>query len=154
MSTGTAPLPASARSARTVDVVGLGIGMFAAVDLALAVFMTVAPHAFFKAIGPFGAFNAHYSRDVATFEGALGIGLALALRRPGWRVPMLAVSAAQYALHSANHLLDIDRAHPAWTGYFDFASLFSATLALLWLLRLAANEQASPHPRAREGGSP
>ena len=154
MSTRTAPLPSAAGPADRAGAIQLGIGVLAAVDLVVAVFMAVAPIAFFKAIGPFGAFNAHYARDVATFEAALGIGLALALSRPTWRVPMLALSAVQYALHSANHLLDIDTAHPAWAGYLDFVSLLAATLLLVWLTRLAAAEQPSTDPNIRKGGSP
>ena len=46
----------------------MGIAAFAVVELSLAVFMAAAPHAFYTAIGPFGAFNAHYMRDVASFE--------------------------------------------------------------------------------------
>ena len=50
---------------------------------------------------------------------------------------MLAVSTLQYGLHSINHLVDIDIAHPHWTGFFDFFSLLLATLVLAWLLRTA-----------------
>ena len=84
--------------------------------------MAIAPHAFYNAIGPFGAYNRHYIRDVATFCGPRrrpGGGRA----RPSWRVPVLAVTTIQFALHSLNHLVDIGNAHPRWTGYFDFFSL-------------------------------
>ena len=81
MSAPAAPL--GTRAAETpASVVTVGIAMFAAVELALAVFMAVAPHAFYRAIGPFGSFNGHYIRDVASFEAALGVGLLLALRAP------------------------------------------------------------------------
>ena len=111
--------------------------MLAVYDLGLAVFMAVSPHSFFTNVGPFGARNDHYIRDTATFSAAIGVGLLIALRRPSWRVPMLAISAVQFALHSINHLLDIEEAHPAWNGYFDFFSLAAATILLVWLLRLA-----------------
>jgi hypothetical protein len=94
-------------------------------------------------VGPFGAQNDHYIRDTATFSGAIGVGLLIALRRPAWRVPMLAVSTVQFALHSINHLFDIDRAHPSWNGYFDFFSLAAATLVLAWLLRIALAESSA-----------
>jgi hypothetical protein len=110
------------------------------IQLGLALLMAASPHDFFKYVGPFGAFNAHYIRDVASFYGAIGIGLAIAVRRSSWRVPVLALTTIQYALHSANHLLDIDKAHPAWTGYFDFFSLAGATVLLGWLWRAAALE--------------
>ena len=116
----------------------IGLAVFAALDIALALFMALAPHTFYTAIGPFGVSNAHYVRDVATFYAAVGLALAVAVRRPSWRVPVLAVSTLQSALHSINHLIDIAKAHPAWAGYLDFSSLLAATLALAWLWRLAA----------------
>lgn len=126
---------AAVRTAGALGPLELGIGCFALLHVALALLMAAAPHAFFKAIGPFGAYNAHYIRDTATFYAAVGIGGALSLRRVSWRTPLLAVLLVQYALHSLNHLLDIGRAHPKWTGYFDFCSLAAATLLLAWLLR-------------------
>jgi len=131
--------PVAAREAQP-SVMVVGLAMFAAIQLALALFMALSPHGFYTAIGPFGAFNSHYIRDVASFYGAIGAGLAVATVRSSWRVPVLAVTTVQYALHSVNHLLDIGRAHPAWTGYFDFASLAAATLLLAWLWRTALAE--------------
>jgi hypothetical protein len=58
-------------------------------------------------------------------------------------VPVLALATFQFALHSLNHLFDIGKAHPAWTGYFDFFSLFAATLVLAWLWRMASAETAA-----------
>jgi hypothetical protein len=125
-------------------VLELGLGVFAVVYIAQALFMTISPHAFYSSIGGFDSYNPHYLRDVATFSGALGFGLAVSLRRPSWRVPVLAVSTVQYALHSVNHLFDIDIAHPHWSGYFDFFSLAVATLALAWLLRTAIACERAP----------
>lgn len=122
------------------SVVTVGLAAFAAVELALAVFMMVSPHGFYKAVGPFGAYNGHYIRDVATFYAAIGIALLLAIRNVSWRVPVLAVTTIQYALHSLNHLLDIGKADPAWNGYFDFFSLAAATVLLAWLWRTAAGQ--------------
>lgn len=123
-----------------------GVGLLAVYHLALALLMAAAPHAFFADIGPFGLRNDHYIRDLATYNAALGAGLAVAALRPAWRVPLLAVVLVQFALHSVNHLLDIDAADPAWTGYFDFFSLAAATLALAWLLRAALAERTEPTP--------
>jgi hypothetical protein len=114
--------------------------MFAVLELGLAVFMAVAPHAFYEAIGPFGVFNPHYLRDVASFEGAIGVALLIALRRPAWREPVLALTTIQFALHSVNHLVDIGNAHSAWAGYFDFFSLASSSLLLAYLWRAASLE--------------
>jgi hypothetical protein len=135
-----ASAPRVGRSPGSLEV---GIGAFAVLQLALALLMVTAPHSFYTAVGPFGGYNGHYIRDVSTFYAALGAGLAISLRRPSWRVPALAMTTIQYGLHSVNHLFDIARASPEWTGYFDFFSLGAATLLLAWLTRAAVVAQAS-----------
>ncbi len=132
---GAAPLRSPTTSAVTV-----GIAVFAVLQLGLALLMAAGPHVFYTAVGPFGAYNSHYIRDLSTFYAATGVGLLLAIRRASWRVPMLALMTIQYALHSVNHLIDIGNAHPAWNGYFDFFSLTAATVLLAWLWRRAALE--------------
>jgi hypothetical protein len=127
-----------------------GLATFAAVELGLAIFMAVAPHAFYTSIGPFGASNDHYVRDVSTYNAALAAGLAISVRRASWRLPMLAVTAVQFGLHSVNHLIDIGKADPGWIGYFDFFALAAATLQLAWLMRLAARTS----PTNPEGDPP
>ena len=125
------------------ELVRAGVALLAAYSILLALFMAIAPHVFYSAVGPFGVRNDHYIRDTATFSAAIGIGLAVAVRRAAWRVPILTVAAAQFALHSINHLVDIGRAHPAWTGYFDFFSLTLSTVLIIGLLRLAAAEEGA-----------
>ncbi len=127
----------------TPSIVTVGLAVFATIQLGLALFMALSPHGFFTDVGPFGSFNAHYIRDVASFYAAIGIVLLAALRQPSWRVPALALTTIQYALHSVNHLLDIGQAHPAWNGYFDFFSLAAATMLLAWLWHAAAVEASS-----------
>jgi hypothetical protein len=128
------------------ELVRAGLLLLAAVDLGLAVFMAAAPHAFFTSVGPFGSANSHYIRDTATFEAALGFGQAVAVRRIPWRVPVLAMTLLQYGLHAVNHLVDIGRSHPHWTGYFDFFSLLATALLIVWMLRVAMREDRSPRP--------
>jgi hypothetical protein len=128
---------------------------FAAVEIGLAIFMAFAPHRFYIAIGPFGARNDHYVRDVATYNAALGAALLIAVRYPSWRAPVLAIMTIQFALHSLNHLLDIGDAHPGWVGYFDFFTLAGATLqlaGLTWLV-LALDRAGIPRDNP-EGGPP
>ncbi|HEV3036037.1 MAG TPA: hypothetical protein VGX72_14760 [Solirubrobacteraceae bacterium] len=134
------PTGISAPQAPGPSVVTVGLATFAAIQLGLALFMAASPHGFYTAVGPFGAFNAHYIRDVASFYCAIGVALAVAIVRASWRVPVLALTGIQYALHCVNHLIDIDKAHPAWNGYFDFFSLAAATAALAWLCRAALLE--------------
>jgi hypothetical protein len=114
-----------------------GIAAFGVVEMALAIWMVAAPRSFFTSIGPFSGYNPHYIRDAATFEGALGFGLLVAVREQSWRVPALAITLVQFALHSVNHLVDISNSHPAWPGYFDFFSLAGATVQLAVLLAAA-----------------
>ena len=138
--------PADARSARAERAVTAGLVVFAAYHLALAAWMAISPHTFYVRVGPFGVANDHYVRDVATYNAAIGVAMALAVRRPTWRVPVLALTTVQFALHAINHLADIDKAHPHWTGPADFASLTVATLVLAWLLRQAIHAQRGAAP--------
>ncbi|MCW3034646.1 MAG: hypothetical protein JWM60_2991 [Solirubrobacterales bacterium] len=134
----TPGLTAVRAAGRTTDtVLRAGLVVFAVYHLALAAFMVLAPHAFYTSIGPFDAYNSHYIRDTATFEAALGVGFTVAISRPAWRVPVLAITTVQFALHTINHLIDADSSHPAWTGWFDFGSLLAATGLLLVLLARA-----------------
>ncbi len=118
-----------------------------AYNLGLALFMTVAPHAFFTSIGPFEELNRHYIRDIATYSAAMGFGFVVALSRPSWRVPVLAISTVQFGLHTVNHLVDATSAHPQWTGWFDFVSLLASTVLLAWMWRYAARRDGSAGPR-------
>jgi hypothetical protein len=129
----------------------VGLFGFAAVQVALAIFMAVAPHTFFTAIGPFGAPNDHFVRDLSTYNAALAVGLVIAIRHASWRVPMLAIMTVQFALHSINHLIDISSADPTWIGYFDFFALAAATLQLAGLTWLSM-ERARTTTTNREGG--
>jgi len=148
LNTAASPPPGSPQSGPAPGTVAVGLTVFAALELGLALFTVISAHSFYTAIGPFGAFNAHYLRDVASFEGAIGIAFVLAIGRPTWRVPVLALATFQFALHSLNHLFDIGKAHPAWTGYFDFFSLLAATVLLAWLWRMASAEVAGTTARA------
>ncbi len=109
--------------------------MFAVFNLAIAALMVLVPHVFFTDVGPFGAQNNHYLRDVATFYAATGVALLIADRQVAWRTPILFLAALQSGLHALNHLADIGAAHPQWLGPADFISLTLATLALVWLTR-------------------
>jgi hypothetical protein len=131
-----APMSSNALE-RTETALVAGIALFGVYHLALAALMAFAPHTFFAKIGPFGLRNDHYIRDVATYNAAIGAGLLVSIRRRSWRVPLLAVTTVQFALHSLNHLIDIGAANPSWTGYFDFFSLAISTVVLGWFWRLA-----------------
>ena len=127
-----------------------GMIVLAVYNLGLAVFMTISPHTFFTSVGPFGELNGHYIRDFATYSAAMGVGFLVAIRRPSWRVPVLAIATVQFALHTVNHLLDASSAHPQWTGWFDFASLLAGTALIAWMWRTAARRER----KAAGPGSP
>jgi hypothetical protein len=134
-----APAARTSRSGR--DLVGVGLGAFALYNLALSLFMVVAPGAFFELIGPFGERNDHYTRDNATFGLALGVAALIAVRVRSWRLPVLVILAVQFSLHAVNHLVDISAAQPQVVGPVDFALLtLGAILAVLLAVR-ARREQ-------------
>ena len=115
----------------------VALGALALTQLAVALFMAIAPRDFFDALGPWGDFNGHYVRDFASFYAAIGIVALLALSRPSWRAPVFAVAALEYAFHALNHVVDLTEADPEWVGYADLAMLVLATGVLAWLARAA-----------------
>jgi hypothetical protein len=114
------------------------LGAFAAVQIAIGALLWLAPGFFFAEIGPYGPRNDHYMGDTATWYLANGAALLVAVRREAWRLPVLFLTAVQYALHSVNHLLDVSEADPGWLGPANLVSLVLATALLGWMLREAA----------------
>ena len=104
-------------------------------------------HAFFDSLGPYGQFNRHYLHDAAAFEGALGAGLLLAVRRPAWRAPLLVLAALHFAFHAISHGVDVTRADPEWVGPVEFAGLLGGAALLLLLARRALAESGDPRGR-------
>src|SRR5919106_6267239 len=90
---------------RTLRIVMLAIGLF---HVLLGGWQFLAPASFFEHVGRYGAENTHYVGDVGSFTLAIGIALLLAVGRPSWRGPILYLPAIWYALHTVNHLFDID----------------------------------------------
>jgi hypothetical protein len=119
---------------RTETVVRVALGVAGAVYVALGLWQAFWPGSFHRALADFGARNDHTMRDVATFYLALGAGLLVAVGRPSWRVPVLAVAVVQSVLHALNHVADSGKAHPSWVGPFDAVTLSLATVALVLTL--------------------
>ena len=111
---------------------------FAVGQLVLGLLLWLTPGFFFDEIGPYPPRNDHYMADVATFYLALGAASLVSVSRPSWRVPVLALALIQYALHSLNHLIDIDNAETSWLGPANFVSLLLTTVLLGWMYREAA----------------
>ena len=131
----TARIPQSASLGERAIVPGLAI--LAASQLVLAVWMVADPGSFFDNVGAFGARNDHYIRDVATWEVALGVCAAIAIRRPSWRVPILAFALLQFAFHALNHVVDAGDAHASTNGWGDAVELSIGAAFWAWLLLAA-----------------
>lgn len=125
------------------DIVTAGLVVFGLYLVGISLFAAVAPGAFFETVGPYGAQSDHYIHDVAAFQGAVGVFLLLAVPRPTWRIPALAVATLQFGLHAISHLVDIGDADPEWVGVAEFIALAAATAVLVWLLA-RANRAAGP----------
>jgi hypothetical protein len=111
------------------------LALFGAAQVVLGLLLWITPGFFFDEIGPYGVRNDHYLGDLATWYLALGAAALVAVRREGWRLPVLALAFIQYALHSVNHLIDIGDAHPKWLGPANFVSLVLTTLLLAWMVK-------------------
>ena len=122
------------------DTVGLALRILGVLQLAQGALMVIAPHEFYDLVGPFGAYNDHYIRDVSTFYLALGVVMLLAAGRPRWRPAVLAFAALQVGLHTINHIVDVGDADPVGTGVFDAISLAALTALYLWLWRRSEQE--------------
>lgn len=103
-------------------------------EVLLGAWMIAAPHSFYDAIGPFEGYNAHYVRDAATFTLALGLVALLAVARPSWWAPVLALATAQFGLHAINHVFDASKASSDAVGIFDAVSLALVAGLLGWAL--------------------
>jgi hypothetical protein len=124
----------------------------AAYHLLLGALMFFAPGAFYDSLGKFPPENHHYIKDVATFYIALGVVLYVSVRRRTWRVPLLVFATLEYAIHAVNHLVDVNEATSAFTGWFDFFSLALLTLILAALTTFAW--RVHPEPEAESAREP
>ena len=117
------------------------IGVLGAFHILEGLYMLLAPASFYARIGTYGFENTHYVGDVGSFVIAFGVALVLAVGRPSWRTPVLAVGALWYAFHAANHLFDIGEARSTARGVIDFVLLTLGALLLAWLASVAARER-------------
>ncbi len=116
------------------------------VQLAIGCWMAFATDSFGERVAPFGDVSVHDLRDFATYYLALGIALLVASARPAWRLPILALATLEYALHTINHAVDINRSDPAWVGPADLAAVVAGTLvfaSLAWVTAARPGRQPS-----------
>jgi hypothetical protein len=112
----------------------IAVGVLAAYELLLGLWMLVSPHTFYDQIAGFGPYPPHFIRDTASWQIALGVTLFAAVSRRSWRAPLLAFAALQCGLHAINHWVDVDNASSLGVGLFDAISLtvLTAVIAALW----------------------
>ena len=115
---------------RTMRVVVAALAVF---HVGEGLWMEFSPDSFFDVIGQYGLENTHYVGDVGAFVLGYGIALMIAVARPSWRTPLLAVGALWYAFHALNHLFDIDEARSDGRGISDTVLLALGSAALAWL---------------------
>ncbi len=114
--------------------------VIAAYHLALAGWMALAPVSFAVQVAGYPPQAPHFLGDLATYNAAFAVGLALAALRPAWRLPVLAIVAIQFVLHAVNHLLDIGETSPGYTGPVNFVLLALAAGALIVLTQRATKQ--------------
>ena len=130
--------------------------VLAVYHLLLGALMFFAPGAFYDTLGKFPPENHHYIKDVSTFYIALGVVFFVAVRRRSWRTPVLVFSALEYGLHAINHLVDVNEATSAFTGWFDFFALaalalgFAALASFAW--RIHPDEPHEPQGPGTDPG--
>jgi len=123
------------RQERTVKA---GVILLAAFPLITGVLALVAPSVFYEQIGRYGPENLHYVGDSGAFIAAFGAVLAVTVWRPSWRVPLLSLGAAWYALHALNHLFDTGEARSQARGIADCAALAMGAALHAGLARMQA----------------
>jgi hypothetical protein len=119
---------------RVQRILPTAVGVLAAYELALGLWMVVSPRSFYDQVASFGAYPPHFIRDVSTWQLALGVTLAAAVGRTSWRAPLLAFAALQTGLHAINHWIDVNDASSLGIGLFDAISLtvLFVLIAVLW----------------------
>jgi len=125
-------------------VMRISIAIAAVINLATGLYAGIAPGSFQEEVATYGAENGHLIGDIATAYLAIGLGLAIAIWRPSWRVPTLAIAAVWTGLHALNHLGDISEASNDGKGITDTILLGVGALLLAYLAWIAWR---APSPR-------
>ena len=123
---------------RVQRILPIALGVLAAYELAIGLWMVASPRSFFDQVAAFGAYPPHFIRDVSTWQLALGVALAAGVSRPSWRAPLLAFAALQTGLHAINHWVDVNDASSLGMGLFDATTLTALFVVVVVLWRAAA----------------
>jgi hypothetical protein len=125
---------------RLARILPTAVGVLAAYELVLGLWMAIAPRFFYDQVAAFDSYPPHFIRDVATWQIALGVTLAVAATRANWRAPLLAFAALQTGLHAINPWVDVNEASSLGMGLFDAISLTVLTALIVALWRAASVE--------------
>lgn len=114
----------------------MAVGLIAlgAIQALTGAVMLVDAGSFYDRIASFAPQNGHFIRDLGTFELSFGLALLWSVRRPAWRLPLIAFGALQLVLHAINHLVDIDATEEASHGPANLVAVALGALAFGLLL--------------------
>jgi len=121
--------------------------VIAAYHVATGLLAMLAPATFFEEIGNYGIENAHYVGDVGAFILAYGFAVAISIRVPSWRVPVLGLGAIWYGLHAVNHVLDTGEARSDARGWADTILIAFGAVLLAYFARVAARLNGASRSR-------
>ena len=131
-----AAVPAAPAHRSRTDLADVALLVVGTTQVALGALAFLAPGTFYDLIASYPPDNAHFLKDVGSWQVALGAAALYAARRPAWRVPMLGILAIQYTLHTISHLIDVDVPDPAWQGTFALVTqAFGAVVLVALFLR-------------------
>jgi hypothetical protein len=142
-----------ARRTPCEEAVAVGLAVLATAHLLAAGWMLIAPASFAAVIGPAGVPGAHELRWAAAFAAAQGVGLGLALLRPGLRAGVLTAAVAALAILTTDRWVDITSGElTAGAGSLD-AALLTLGLALTVAVAVTAGRcRCEPAPEGRDRG--
>ena len=121
---------AQPRTRSRLDLVGVALLVTGLTQLLPGLLALLAPGTFYDLIATYPPENAHFAKDVGSWQIALGLAALLAIGRPALRPLMLVVLALQLALHAISHAIDVELADPEAMGWATLVALVAGALAL------------------------
>ncbi len=131
--------PAQARAGTRVDLVTAVLLVAGATQVASGVLAFLAPGAFYDLVASYPPENAHFLKDLGSWQIGLGALALYGARRAEWRLPLLGLLALQYVLHTVSHVIDAGEADKGWHDPF---ALITQRLGAVLLTALFLRERA------------
>lgn len=114
-----------------------------AAEIAAGVIGLVAPGAYYEGVANFGSLNEHFVRDVGSLNLACGAAMLLAVRRPAWRVPTLAIAAGLFLPAAIIRLPELARGSLSSVAVADVGVLLAVSGLSLALLAVARGDRGA-----------